>query len=72
MSSLSHFALTTFSTELRARIGNGSFLYDQTFNVPFSDPQVQSAITQAHNVLSGAGAVTFTGPAHRSAVTPRR
>jgi hypothetical protein len=54
---------------LRARIGNGSFLYDQTFNVPFSDPQVQAAITQAHNVLAGAGAVSFTGPAQISSNT---
>jgi hypothetical protein len=59
----------TYSTELRARIGNGSFLYDQTFNVPFSDPQVQAAITQAHSVLAGAGAVSFTGPTQISSNT---
>src|ERR1700681_2712379 len=59
----------TYSIELRARIGNGSFLYDQTFNVPFSDPQVQAAITQARNVLAGAGAVTFAGPSQTSTNT---
>jgi hypothetical protein len=59
----------TFSTELRARIGNGSFLYDQTFNVAFSDPQVQAAITAARNVLAGAGAVNFTNPALISSST---
>lgn len=43
----------TFSTELRARIGNGAFLYDQTFNVAFSDPQVQAAINLAHRECLG-------------------
>ena len=59
----------TFSTELRARIGNGPFLYDQTFNVAFSDPQVQAAINTARNVLTGAGAVSFTGPTQISSNT---
>jgi hypothetical protein len=59
----------TFSTELRARIGNGSFLYDQTFNVAFSDPTVQNAINAARNVLTGAGAVTITGPTQISSNT---
>ena len=56
----------TFSTELRARIGNGAFLYDQTFHVAFGDPTVQTAITSARGVLSGAGAVNFSGPTQLS------
>jgi hypothetical protein len=56
----------TYSTELRARIGNGAFLYDQTFNAAFSDPQVQAAINTAHSVLVGAGAVNFNGPSQLS------
>jgi hypothetical protein len=59
----------TFSTELRARVGNGSFLYDQTFNVAFSDPTVQNAINAARNVLTAAGAVTITGPTQISSNT---
>ncbi|HYL77553.1 MAG TPA: hypothetical protein VEU96_25290 [Bryobacteraceae bacterium] len=59
----------TFSTEIRARIGNGPFLYDQTFNVAFSDPTVQNAITAARNVLTGAGGVTITGPTQISSNT---
>ena len=52
----------TFSTELRARMVTGGFLYDQTFAVAFSDPAVQAAITTAKGVLTGAGAVSFNGP----------
>ena len=52
----------TYSTELRARIGSGSYLYDQTFAVAFGATQVQTAITTAQGVLSGAGAVNFNGP----------
>ena len=59
----------TYSTELRARIGTGSFLYDQTFKVAFSDPQVQAAITQARNALTGAGGVNLTGPTQISTTT---
>ncbi|HYL78864.1 MAG TPA: hypothetical protein VEU96_32035 [Bryobacteraceae bacterium] len=59
----------TFSTEIRARIGSGPFLYDQTFNVAFSDPAVQNAITAARNVLTGAGAITITGPTQISSNT---
>jgi len=58
--------LDTYATELRARIGNGAFLYDQTFAVAFSDTTVQNAITTARGVLSGAGAVNFTGPTQLS------
>ena len=59
----------TYSTEVRARIGTGSFLYDQTFKVAFSDPQVVAAITQARNVLTGAGGVNLTGPTQISSST---
>jgi hypothetical protein len=56
----------TYSTELRARIGNGAFLYDQTFAFAFSATQVQNAIATAHGVLAGAGAVNFSGPTQLS------
>ena len=59
----------TYSTELRARIGTGSYLYDQTFKVAFSDSQVQAAITQARNALTGAGGVNLTGPTQISTST---
>src|ERR1019366_10184141 len=58
----------TYSTELRARIGSGAFLYDQTFAVAYSATQVQNAITAARNVLTGAGAVNFRGPTQLSNV----
>lgn len=55
--------LDTYSVELRARMQGGSFLFDQTYSVPFPDPQVQSAFGQAQSLLIGAGATSFTGPA---------
>src|SRR5579863_5795839 len=54
--------VNTFQTELKARMQGASFLFDQTYNVAVTDPTVQTAITQAKNVLTGAGAVSFTGP----------
>jgi hypothetical protein len=54
--------IDTYSTEVRARLGSGAFLYDQTFAVAFADVQVQAALVQAHDILAGAGAVSFTGP----------
>jgi len=58
----------TFSVELKARMQSGAFLYDQTSHVPFSDPSVQTAITQAQGVLTGVGAHSFTGPTQLSSV----
>ena len=54
--------LNQFSVELIARMTGGAILYDQTFSVAYSDATVQAAILAAQNVLTGAGAVSFTGP----------
>lgn len=54
--------INQYSIELIARMSGGSALFDQTFNVAYSDPTVQAAIVSAENVLTGAGAVSFTGP----------
>jgi len=58
--------VTNFSTELIARKPDGTVLYDQTFSNAFSDPAVQSAVTQAAGILSGAGLPSFTGPTQSS------
>jgi uncharacterized repeat protein (TIGR01451 family) len=55
--------VTNYSTELIARLPNGTVLYDQTFNASYSDPTVQAAVTQAAGLLNGAGAPAYTGPA---------
>ena len=56
----------TFQVELKARMQGGSYLFDQTYNVAFTDPTVQAAVTQAKSLLTGAGAVSFTGPTQLS------
>ncbi len=51
-----------FSTEVRARLPGGPLLLDQTFTAPFTDPQVQSALLSARQLLAGQGALGFVGP----------
>src|SRR5581483_9087305 len=51
-----------YSVELRAQMQGGSTVYDQTFNVAFSDPQVQNAVAAAQAILQAGGAVAFLGP----------
>jgi hypothetical protein len=34
----------TYSVELKARLQNGAFLFDQTYNVAFTDPLVLAGI----------------------------
>src|ERR1700676_3393331 len=53
--------VNSFSTELIARMQGGPSLYDQIFNVPFSDPAFQSAVTGASVILTANGAVTILG-----------
>lgn len=55
-----------YSTELIARLPNGTVVYDQIFNVAYSNATVQSAITTAAGDLTGAGATSFTGPTQTS------
>jgi len=52
----------TFSTELLAFMQGGPVLYDQTFNLPFLNPQVQAAIGTAQGVLTTNGAYSILGP----------
>ncbi len=54
--------VNTFQTELKARMQGGAYLFDQTYSAALSSPTVQTAITQAKNVLTSHGAVSFTGP----------
>ena len=56
----------TYKVELKARMLGGAYLYDQTFNVPYTDPSIQTAITQAKSVLTQAGALYFAGPTQLS------
>ena len=48
---------------LIAKLPNGTVVYDQTFNVAYSNATVQSAITTAAVDLTNAGAASYTGPA---------
>jgi hypothetical protein len=57
---------TAFQVELKARMQGGSYLFDHTYNVAFSDPSITAAIAQAKSLLTGAGAVSFTGPTQLS------
>ena len=60
--------MNNYLTRLTARIGSGPLLYDQTFNVQFSDATVQAAIQQARTQLTNAGAVSISGPNQQSNV----
>jgi len=57
---------TNYSTELIARLPNGTVVYDQTFTAAYADPTVQAAITTAAGDLTGAGAASYTGPTQTS------
>lgn len=58
--------VNTFQVELKARMQGGAVVFDQTFNVAYSDLTVQAAVTQARNLLTTAGALYFTGPTQLS------
>jgi hypothetical protein len=58
--------VNTYQVELKARMQGGSYVFDQIYNVAFTDPTVQAAITQAENLLTGDGATSFTGPTQLS------
>ena len=57
---------TNYSTELIAKLPNGTVVYDQTFAVPFSNAALQAAVTQAATSLTNAGASSYTGPTQTS------
>jgi hypothetical protein len=52
----------TYSVELIAKMQGSSALYDQTFNLAFADPVVQTAILTAQGLLTSSGATSFLGP----------
>jgi hypothetical protein len=57
----------TYQVELKARMqGSGTYLFDQIYAAAFSSSTVQAAVTQAKSLLTGAGAVSFTGPTQLS------
>ncbi len=55
----------TYSTQLIALQG-GPVLYDQSFNVAFSNSTFQSAVVSAEGILSSNGAVSFLRPTLKS------
>jgi uncharacterized protein (TIGR03437 family) len=57
---------TAYSTEIRARMQGGTYLYDQTFGAPYTDSSVQAAITAAKAVLTSHGALSLSGPTQLS------
>jgi hypothetical protein len=63
--------LNTYQVELKARMQGGAYLFDQTYNVAFTDPSITTAIAQAKSALTGAGAVSFTGPTQLSSTQSR-
>lgn len=61
--------VNSFSTEIKARMQGGGYIYDQTFAAAFSDPTVTSAIAAARSVLTGAGSANTVGPTQLSSVS---
>jgi hypothetical protein len=55
-----------FSTQLIAQMPGGTVVFDQTFNVAYSDPTVQAAVAQAAGDLTTAGATSYIGPTQTS------
>lgn len=56
--------VSAYRTEVIAKINGGIPLYDTTFALPFSDPAVQTGVTQARAAITTAGGpgVLITGP----------
>ena len=44
----------TYSTNIEGVLNSSTVVYDQTFNLPYSDPQVQAAVAQAQAAVSAA------------------
>jgi uncharacterized repeat protein (TIGR01451 family) len=55
-----------YSTELVAKMPDGTVLFDQTFNAAYTNPAVQAAVAQAAGALTGAGAASYIGPTNTS------
>ena len=46
----------SYATVIEAVLNGSTVVYDQSFNLPYSDPQVQAAVTQAQAALRNGGA----------------
>nr|WP_292772796.1 hypothetical protein [Mesorhizobium sp.] len=47
--------IVSYSTQILARLNGGVPIYDQTFDVPFSDPAPQAGVTAARAAITTAG-----------------
>ena len=61
----------TYATELIAKLPNGTVVYDQTFNVAYTNAIVQVAVAQATAALTNAGAIGYAGPTEINASQTR-
>ena len=48
-------ATHTYATTVDGVLSSGTVVYDQSFNLPYSDPQVQAAVAQAQAAILAAG-----------------
>ena len=55
-------SVNTYQTTITAELGNGMFLFDASFDLPYSDASVQAAVVQAEADLVSAGAASYSGP----------
>jgi hypothetical protein len=58
-----------YQVTIEAILGGNNTVYDQTFDVPFTDATVQSGVLAAQAALLGQGAGAITGPTLTSNVT---
>ena len=47
-------SVSAYQTTITAELGSGPFLFDASFNLPYSDPAVQGAVLQAEGDLFSA------------------
>ncbi len=55
-------SVNAYQTTVTAELGSGPFLFDASFNLPYSNAVVQAAVLQAENDLFSAGAASYSGP----------
>ena len=55
-------SVSAYQTTITAELGSGPFLFDASFNLPYSDAVVQAAVLQAEDDLFSAGAASYSGP----------
>ena len=48
-------ATHTYATVIDGVLSNGAVVYDQSFDLPYSDPQVQAAVAQARSAVQSTG-----------------